>query len=263
MTEGDGRRLPPADWLAACANGATLTPVTVTYTRRLHRLLGEISQKCWEGIPEDRRYEIWEEVSHQRCSFLFPSHKYIISFPEAADLCESLSTSLFVCWPHVQHTSTKWPLEMTGRLVKVQTPKYLKVPDLILIPWLLIVFCFLYTFFFGCVELLWLFMHGLIFTLLQSIICLMMRVGVWKGTRAEWHWAGQRGQSQPLAAGVATHLWEEWAVFVTSHKADFCYCTVASEHTFWKVVQGRAFFIFRCITADSKHILQSGKVNIA
>lgn len=92
MTEGDGRR-----WKAACANGATLTPVTVTYTRRLHRLLGEISQTCSEGIPEDRRYEIWEEVSHQRCSFLFPSHKYIISFPEAADLCESLSTSLFVC----------------------------------------------------------------------------------------------------------------------------------------------------------------------
>lgn len=116
-------------------------------------------------------------------SFLFPSHKCIIRFPEAAYLRESLSASLLVCWPHVQHTSTKRPLEMTGRLVKVRTPKYLKVPDLILIPWLLIVFCFLYTFFFGCVELLWLFMHGLIFTLLQSIICWMMRVGVWGGDK--------------------------------------------------------------------------------
>lgn len=61
MTEGDGRRRKAAEGASRLLTDwrpvrmAPLAPVTVTYTRRLHWLLGEISPTCWEGIPEDRR----------------------------------------------------------------------------------------------------------------------------------------------------------------------------------------------------------------
>lgn len=72
VTEADGRWRKAVEGASRLLTDlrpvrtAPLSPVTVTYTCHLQWLLGEISPTCWEAIPEDRRYEIWEEVSHQR-----------------------------------------------------------------------------------------------------------------------------------------------------------------------------------------------------
>lgn len=193
----------------------------------------------------------------------------------------------------LRQRTAKWPLEITGRLEKDGIPKYLKVSYLFLIPGLLIVFCFLHTFFFGCVELCWLFMHGLIFTLCTIGVIhgdslwmkpLNIQTGGWWnefdlsfGVLASAHftwlqsscWPKEAKRSEPTTGcrcchspvrgvGCSRDITQGWFLLPRSR----------FRTHFLKVEQGQAFFffffwIFRRITADSKHILQSEKVNDA